>query len=115
MKNLKREKCVVCNKSIYIHDIILVCAADGKSYHSKCLKIDRNVAYEIQRLTDWFCSLCLENIFPCFNSSYDYTESQKCNSCSKFLSNHRHKVSYCIKCKKYAMTNVSNKVFAKYV
>ena len=47
MKNLKREKCGVCNKSIYIHDIIFVCAADGKSYHSKCLKIDRDVACEI--------------------------------------------------------------------
>ena len=113
MKNLKREKCGVCNKSIYIYDIILVCAADGKSYHSKCLKIDRDVACEIQCLTDWFCPLCLENIFPCFNSSYDYTESQKCNSYSKFLSNRRHKVSYCIKCKKVCHDKCIERSFCK--
>ena len=100
MKKLIREKCGVCKKSIYLHDTILVCTADGQSYHSKCLKIDRDTAYEIQRLTDWFCPLCLDSIFPFFNSNHDDAELQKCNSCSKFLSNHRNKVSQCIKCGK---------------
>ena len=100
MKKLIREKCGVCKKSIYLHDTILVCAANGQSYHSKCLKIDRDTAYEVQRLTDWFCPLCLDSIFPFFNSNYDHTELQKCNSCSKFLSNHRNKMSQCIKCRK---------------
>ena len=51
--------------------------------------------------------------FSLFNSSYDYTESQKCNSCSKFLSNRRHKVSYCIKCKKICHDKCIERSFCK--
>ena len=59
-----REKCGLCNKFIYTHDIILVCSFDHLPYHAKCLKIENDTALELQSYADWFCPLCIENILP---------------------------------------------------
>ena len=57
----KREKCEICKKYNYIHDILLVCNLDYKPYHSKCLKISNNVALELQHMPDWFCPECIKD------------------------------------------------------
>ena len=100
MKNIPREKCGVCDKCIYLHHTILVCAADGRSYHAKCLKIDPDTACEVQLLSDWFCPLCLENIFPFFNLlvSNDKLIIEKCKSCLKLISQSKHVTSHCTIC-----------------
>ncbi len=59
-----REKCELCHKSIYSHDILLVCNNDNKPYHAKCLKIDRDTAFELQTTPDWFCPKCIEENLP---------------------------------------------------
>ena len=48
-RDISREKCELCHKFIYSHDVILVCSNDSKTYHAKCLKIDRDIAFEIQQ------------------------------------------------------------------
>ena len=67
-RDINREKCELCNKSIYSHDVILVCSNDSKTYHAKCLKIDRDIAFEIQQTPDWFCPNCLKNAIPLFDN-----------------------------------------------
>ena len=100
MKTNSKESCGVCNKFIYLHDKILICARDKKSYHAKCLKIDNDTATELQNDSDWFCPLCLSDIFPCFNENNNniLPEISKCNSCSKIISKSRHKIAHCLKC-----------------
>ena len=67
MKMLPKEICGACKKYIYIHDKILVCTNENQAYHAKCLKIENDVADEIQQLTDWYCPRCLKSIIPFFN------------------------------------------------
>ena len=95
-----RDKCELCRKPIYIHDVALVCTYDTKIYHAKCLKIDRTTAHELQNAPEWFCPCCLENIFPFFNSVISCTinNPDKCLSCAKFISSRRDKVSKCLLC-----------------
>ena len=59
-----KEKCELCRKFVYTHDIILVCSNDHKPYHAKCLKISSDTAIEVQKLPDWICPRCLKDIIP---------------------------------------------------
>ena len=109
MNNFKKEKCELCRKFIYIHDIALVCNLDHKIYHAKCLKIENDVALEIKNSSkDWYCPYCLHYIFPFFdeNTSSNH-ETIKCHSCSKFISSSKHQITSCAICQK----NVTKHVF----
>ena len=76
--HLQKEKCELCQKFIYTHDVALVCNNDYKIYHAKCLKIDRDVALEIQNSSDWYCPCCLKSMFPLFDTDNDTSEPVKC-------------------------------------
>lgn len=100
-RDLVREKCELCHKSIYSHDVILVCSNESKTYHAKCLKIDRDTAFEIQQTPNWICPLCLKDTIPLF----EYSQSQasdrpvtKCFSCKKLISNKKDRITDCIYC-----------------
>ena len=99
-KNLPREKCELCHKFIYTHDVALVCNLDLKIYHAKCLKIENDAAIELQNTSDWFCPCCLRSIFPHFddsaNDKNNYAET--CFSCKKLISSTKHRVANCILC-----------------
>lgn len=94
----KREKCGLCNKPIYKHDIILVCNLDYTSYHAKCLQIDTDTALELQRNEDWFCPVCIENILPIHCPDTDENDCLTCHSCKKIISHTRHLISHCAFC-----------------
>ncbi len=96
--NLKTEKCELCHKAIYLHNIALICSNDSKIYHAKCLKIDRDVALELQNMPDWFCSCCLREIFPFFDCDLSNQSSTTCLSCKNIISPTRHKISTCYIC-----------------
>ena len=72
MHNISREKCELCKKQIYLHDIALVCSNDSKIYHAKCLNIDNDTAFELHNSPDWFCPCCLRTSFPFFD--YDLSD-----------------------------------------
>ena len=93
-----REKCGLCSKSIYKHDIILVCNLDYKAYHAKCLQIDTDTALELQRKEDWFCPNCIENILPIYCNDHEQKIEVKCNSCKKLISKTRSQVIHCAFC-----------------
>ncbi len=95
---LKIEKCELCHKAIYLHDIALVCNIDSKIYHSKCLKIDRDTALELQNMPDWFCPCCLGEMFPLFDYNLSDQAPITCLSCKKIISPTRHKISTCFIC-----------------
>ncbi len=96
---VKREKCELCRKSIYTHDIILVCSNDNKTYHAKCLKIDNDVALELQTSPEWICPCCLKSVFPFFNSELSNVSDQiTCVNCSKLISSKRDRVTCCTFC-----------------
>ena len=97
MKTMPKENCGACNKYIYLHDTIIVCSLDNKPYHAKCLKIDNDVASEIQLSPNWFCPRCLEEIFPFFKETKS-PEIHKCKTCSKIISETRHQTSHCSHC-----------------
>ena len=102
-KTLRAEKCELCHKSIYLHNVALVCKLDRKIYHAKCLKIDRNTAFELQNTPDWFCPCCLSQIFPFFEHSMSEMSKispKKCSSCSKHMSPSKTKITHCISCNK---------------
>ena len=83
-----REKCELCHKFIYSHDVILVCSNENKTYHAKCLKIERDVAYELQQTPNWMCPQCLKESIPFFECNQDVYESPiKCFCCKKLISN----------------------------
>ena len=96
-RNLNREKCELCHKSIYSHDIILFCNHENKPYHAKCLKIDRDVAFEIQQTPNWFCPNSLQNALPLFNCT-PASDPVKCFSCKKLISNKKDRVTDCVFC-----------------
>ena len=91
------EKCELCHKPIYTHDVILVCSNENKTYHAKCLKIDTDTAHELQKLSDWCCPLCLKDIFPNFND-HSNNLTVKCHSCTELISSTRHCVMHCAFC-----------------
>ena len=93
-----KDKCELCNKQIYLHNIALICANDNKIYHAKCLKIDRSTALEIQGSPDWFCPGCLKDIIPFFDIDLHEEIPVNCTSCKKLISSKRAKVSKCILC-----------------
>ncbi len=92
-----KEKCEFCQKFIYSHDVILFCYNENKPYHAKCLKIDRDTAFEIQQYSDWFCPNCLKNALPYVNYTSS-PEPSKCFSCKKFISNKKDRVTDCLFC-----------------
>ena len=94
----EREMCGKCEKFIYIHDKILVCTLENKTYHAKCLKICNDVATELQQLPEWFCPLCMENAIPFFNCCTIDQGFVNCNSCCKQISNSKHKIAHCTLC-----------------
>lgn len=97
--SVRKEKCELCRKIIYTHDIILVCNNDYKIYHAKCLKIDNDVALELQTSPDWNCPLCLKSMFPFFESELSNdTDPVKCTNCTKIISKKRDRVSCCTFC-----------------
>ncbi len=97
-KSNPREKCGLCNKFIYTHDIILLCNLDYKTYHAKCLKIDNDTALEIQSLNNWFCPLCIETNLP-INVPDPARQNQiVCYCCSNIISKTRHRISRCVFC-----------------
>ena len=98
MHRLPNEKCELCHKQIYIHNVILVCSNDNKTYHAKCLKIDNDTALELQQSPDWCCPLCLKDFFPCFETDYSKDIENKCYSCSKIISPTRHRITHCTFC-----------------
>ena len=116
-KNIPKEKCELCHKLIYIHDVALVCNLDWKIYHAKCLKIDNDVASELQMLPDWYCPYCLENSFPFFNSLSPETNRRinvdKCNTCNKIISACRQEITRCIKCNNTCHPKCLNKLLCK--
>ena len=97
-KSNLREKCELCQKPIYTHDIILCCNLDQKSYHAKCLKIDTDTALELQIMDDWFCPVCIEKILPIYIVDQPASDPEFCRSCNKSISSRRHRVSRCIYC-----------------
>ena len=100
MHSPQAEKCELCHKSIYKHNVILVCSNDSKSYHAKCLKIDNDTAYELQKLPDWCCPLCLKDIIPFFDADSGSNNEivVKCYSCLKLISPTRHRIAHCNFC-----------------
>ena len=95
-----RERCELCSKQIYTHDIILTCNLNYKSYHAKCLKIDNDTALELQNDEHWFCPCCISNILPInfpLHETHDGTLC--CYACSKLISPFRHRVTSCLSCK----------------
>ena len=62
-KNMPKEKCELCHKFIYIHDIALVCNLDSKIYHAKCLNIENDIAIELQILQIGFVHAVLSQFF----------------------------------------------------
>ena len=104
-RSLTTEKCELCRKAIYLHQTALICNNDSKIYHAKCLKIDQDVALEVQNVPDWFCPCCLGEIFPFFN--YDLSEKcpEMCLSCKKIISPTRHKIDTCFVCLKSFHSN----------
>ena len=93
-----KDKCELCKKQILLHNIALVCANDNKIYHAKCLKIDRNIALDIQDSPDWFCPCCLRDIIPFFDTDQNDTKIDSCYSCNKLISSTRAKKSKCMLC-----------------
>ena len=85
-KSNLREKCELCQKPIYIHDIILSCHLDHKSYHAKCLKIDNDTALELQHSENWFCPVCIENILPINSMVLSETNPESCHVCNRTIS-----------------------------
>ena len=98
MHKVVREKCELCKKQIYLHDIALICSYDSKIYHSKCLKIDNKTALELQDSPDWFCPCCLKTIFPFFDTEFEHDTHNRCTFCLKFISPKRNKIKDCIIC-----------------
>ena len=97
-KSIQREKCGLCIKPIYTHDTVLICDCDGKIYHAKCLKIETDVALEIQKQNDWFCPICIKSILPINACSSDPLSADKkavCTSCNKDMNPQKHKTSKC--------------------
>ena len=95
-----RERCELCSKQIYTHDIILTCNLNYKSYHAKCLKIENDTALELQNDEQWFCPCCISNILPINILPYETHDGDLCcYSCSKFISPFRHRVTTCLSCK----------------
>ena len=97
-KTNPREKCGLCDKFIYTHDIILFCNLDCKVYHAKCLKIDNDTALEVQNSNDWYCPLCIESNLPINLACADEETLIKCYCCKNIISNTRHRISKCISC-----------------
>ena len=98
--NPPRERCELCHKQIYTHEIILTCNLNYKSYHAKCLKIDNDTALELQSDDKWFCPCCIASILP-VNILIHETEHEAicCISCSKIISPFKHRVTTCQICK----------------
>ena len=102
-KTLRAEKCELCHKSIYLHNVALVCNLDRKIYHAKCLKIDRNTAFELQNTPDWYCPCCLSEIIPFYEQSIlesTRISPKKCSSCSRYMSPCKSKITHCVSCNK---------------
>ena len=95
-----KDKCELCKKQIYLHNVALVCANDNKIYHAKCLKIDRKIALEIQDSPDWFCPCCLRDIIPFFDTDLNEMQIENCTSCNKLISSTRAKKSKCMLCER---------------
>ncbi|NRB81915.1 MAG: hypothetical protein HRU38_25205, partial [Saccharospirillaceae bacterium] len=74
-----------------------MCSNKNKTYHAKCLKIDRDTAFEIQQTPNWICPMCLKDTIPLFDSS-EAPEPIKCFSCKKIISNKRDRVTNCVFC-----------------
>ena len=104
MVKVPKENCGACQKYIYLHDKIVVCTLDNKPYHAKCLKIDNDTASEIQLSSNWYCPLCLANIFPHFNEIANLGFN-KCKTCRKILSNSRHRTAQCSQCSEVCHLN----------
>ena len=104
-----KDKCELCQKFIYTHDIVLCCNLDSKIYHSKCLKIDNDVALELQNSPDWYCPCCLKSIFPYFDLNNTSVEINSCQCCKKIISNKRDKVIDCRSCQKKCHYNCIRK------
>ena len=101
MRNLPpRERCELCQKQIYTHDIILTCNLNYRSYHAKCLDIDNDTALELQSDEQWFCPCCIEKTLPInlLSSDINY-EAISCSSCLKYISPFKHRVVTCHSCK----------------
>ena len=98
--NPPRERCELCHKEIYTHEIILTCNLNYKSYHAKCLNIDNDTALELQNDDQWFCPCCIASILP-VNILILETEHEAicCISCSKIISPFKHRVTTCQTCK----------------
>ena len=96
----QREKCELCRKQIYTHDIILTCNLNYKSYHAKCLNIDNDTAFELQNDTNWFCPCCIKDILPISLLYYEVESvTTNCFSCLKLISSTKHRVATCRTCK----------------
>ena len=109
---LVRERCGLCCKYIYTHNIIIVCSLENKPFHAKCLKIDNDTALELQKLPDWVCPHCLKDIIPFFN--YDYAEIKEiCQVCDKCVSNAKSKVANCSICNSLCHYNCLSNLLCK--
>ena len=93
-----REKCGLCSKHIFTHDVILVCNLDFKAYHAKCLQIDTDTALELQSCEDWFCPKCIEHILPIHCADSVQESDIICYCCNKIVSKSRHQISHCVFC-----------------
>ncbi len=93
-----REKCGLCSKNIYTHDVILICNLDFKAYHAKCLQIDTDTALELQSHENWFCPNCIEHILPIHCADIVQESDTVCYCCNKIVSKSRHQISHCVFC-----------------
>ena len=73
VNSLCRERCNICDKYIYKHQHVVVCALDGNIFHGSCLGFNRDTCFHIQSGTvpDWFCPDCAREIFPFYDSIAD--------------------------------------------
>ena len=73
VNSLCRERCNICDKYVYKHQHVVVCALDGNIFHGSCLGFNRDTCFHIQSGTvpDWFCPDCAREIFPFYDSIAD--------------------------------------------
>ena len=73
VNSLWRERCNICDKYVYKHQHVVVCALDGNIFHGSCLGFNRDTCFHIQSGTvpDWFCPDCAREIFPFYDSIAD--------------------------------------------
>ena len=80
-----RKPCNVCNKSVYLHQPLLLCENCNVVFHGKCLGISNYDIFNLQQ-TNWWCSSCSAN------------NNLKCYACSLKILLTTEKFEICKNC-----------------